>query len=313
MNQKQLTSVMWSFAAFMKSWGTARRYYSSFYHKAERRMVELGPSIKPPNQCSLIYSFAQANRGSADLFRRFESELKFRFSRLNDSQFANLVYAYATSNQGSGDFYQKALERFAQFRQRLSEKQTLTLLWSLAIRNVNFPLVLLTDYSKKFLGPESNLNSIDTTMLLQIINFVSVESSEIYGKELENESFQQLVSFARSWPVRKLANPRDSPFQRDVLRVLGKFQDVSFEQDSFIETYNVDLLIGEKVIVEMNGPQHYFNGTKTLRAPSLMKYRQLEKFGYKVVLIPYYDWHELGKDDSSKMRYLRHTLKSALA
>ena len=101
-----------------------------------------------------------------------------------------------------------------------------------------------------------------------------------------------------------------SQLQKDVYTALKKNEDI--EEEKNINGLVVDIAFkNKKCVIEVNGPSHYLDNTHDLNSKSKFKYRLLEKMGYTVTEIPYWEWAKL-KNAQEKVEYmLREHLKSS--
>eukprot|EP00438_Fugacium_kawagutii_P026836 Skav224733 [mRNA] locus=scaffold699:602030:602986:- [translate_table: standard] len=56
----------------------------------------------------------------------------------------------------------------------------------------------------------------------------------------------------------------------------------------------LDMLIGERVVVEVDGPSHFYRETNTRTASSLLKDQLLRAMGFRVKHLPYQEWQQCG-------------------
>lgn len=56
------------------------------------------------------------------------------------------------------------------------------------------------------------------------------------------------------------------------------------------EIYSIDFLINDSIILNINGPSHYFSDLKTLNNKTLNKSVVLESFGYDVINFNLFDY-----------------------
>jgi hypothetical protein len=74
--------------------------------------------------------------------------------------------------------------------------------------------------------------------------------------------------------------------------------------------YSIDVLVEARVAVEADGPMRFLSNGKTPTGATLLKKRHLKLLGYTVVLVPYWEWTELGEKDRPKREeaYLKQLL-----
>ena len=100
-----------------------------------------------------------------------------------------------------------------------------------------------------------------------------------------------------------------SQLQRDVAAALRRLG-VPFREEVVLEDaggYSVDILLHEaRVAVEVDGPSHYVEcDHRPLPSGStLLKHRQLEAFGYRVVSVAFWEWQPL-RTAAQKGAYLK--------
>lgn len=106
-------------------------------------------------------------------------------------------------------------------------------------------------------------------------------------------------------------------FEQDVLENLKKlplkYRDNSNDPETGLEC---DLIVNEykgkpvKIAVEVNGVFHYSRNSEEPLGKDVLKRRTLEKYGYKVLVVPYFHWYIL--EDSQKAAFLKDVIESTL-
>ena len=100
-----------------------------------------------------------------------------------------------------------------------------------------------------------------------------------------------------------------SRMQSDVVREI-RSRGFQVEEEHRCETsgYSIDALVtlnnGEQVAVEVDGPSHFVGRSKQPTGPTLLKHRQLRRFGWRLETVPYWEW---GRD-----KQLPHSLAQLL-
>eukprot|EP00747_Dinoflagellata_sp_TGD_P158103 gnl/TRDRNA2_/TRDRNA2_177789_c2_seq10.p1 gnl/TRDRNA2_/TRDRNA2_177789_c2~~gnl/TRDRNA2_/TRDRNA2_177789_c2_seq10.p1 ORF type:complete len:106 (+),score=11.48 gnl/TRDRNA2_/TRDRNA2_177789_c2_seq10:228-545(+) len=79
------------------------------------------------------------------------------------------------------------------------------------------------------------------------------------------------------------------------LHELGALVEEEFVTD---EGYSIDALVvwhGEQFAVEVDGPNHFLSGRgrRNLNGATLLKHRQLRSMGWRLIVLPYFEWDEL--------------------
>lgn len=93
---------------------------------------------------------------------------------------------------------------------------------------------------------------------------------------------------------RQFIIPAGSKFQEEVTAwVKLAFPGSEWETEYFLEGYHVDLACPSlRIAVEIDGPQHYYPGTKELIARDRLMDHLFKGLGWTVVRIPYWEWKE---------------------
>jgi len=74
----------------------------------------------------------------------------------------------------------------------------------------------------------------------------------------------------------------------------------------------VDIFIKPNIVIEASGMDHFDKDSGLIRARYQKRTRQLERLGYKVIDIPYYEWNE-AEERGRRLELLENKLKIALA
>jgi len=84
----------------------------------------------------------------------------------------------------------------------------------------------------------------------------------------------------------------DSNTQKKIANILLDLMFLT-HQEQDIGVYSVDFLLKPKLILEYHGYSHYYVNKLEIIKFHKLKIRVLEKMGYHVQIIPYYEWHPL--------------------
>src|SRR6266516_475385 len=104
--------------------------------------------------------------------------------------------------------------------------------------------------------------------------------------------------YAYSKPTKSFKNRKNLVRQQtttkfeDRLAVILKRNGIAFERQALVKSYTVDFLIPPNTIVEVTGSVH-----KVRRFQDLSRTRDLEEWGYQVIIIPN---HLLLEDDANE-------------
>eukprot|EP00966_Prymnesium_polylepis_P187428 4345420-Prymnesium_polylepis.1 len=126
-----------------------------------------------------------------------------------------------------------------------------------------------------------------------------------------------------SQTCREAFESRDATASNFQLAVRDCLQSMGMEPQEEVCTpqgYSVDLVVelgGRRVAVEVDGPSHYLGSSRMPNGATMLKRRQLEAFGWRLVSVPYWEWSPLWvkrvEERHKRCRpYLRRKLDEAL-
>ena len=121
-------------------------------------------------------------------------------------------------------------------------------------------------------------------------------------KEL-NEIYTEMSSDISKYRFRE---PTTSTFQKNIVECLKELK-YDFKEEHPIGIYVVDIFIEPNLILEINGPSHYTYEQKEITWRKAKKTRQLKKMGYKVAVIPFFEWNEI-EISELKFTYIKNKL-----
>lgn len=148
-------------------------------------------------------------------------------------------------------------------------------------------------YFKKFEIMINELNSFDKRQVLEMIMSLlttknikeNKQMSDYLNRILKRINFKASIadnSFSHKWFINISTS---NGFAEHTFKNYLEKNNIKFVfQKNLFDIFDVDFLIGDKVIIYLNGPIHYYtNGKEELNFKSLSKTRILEDKGYYVV------------------------------
>ena len=105
---------------------------------------------------------------------------------------------------------------------------------------------------------------------------------------------------------------RTSRLQQDVSALLAKVAS-GVQEERTPEGYSLDVVgvVGGVAFgVEVDGPSHFFPGTRQPTGATLLKRRQLRHFGTRLVVVPYWEWWDSGRSEERRS-YLEQLVAEA--
>ena len=252
----------------------------------------------------LVKACIDSHLADPDLFKVIEKALLEKLEKYRSDDFissqnlANIFGDLAKCYIEDKNLIAKFEEIFQKNVRKLRLHETLQVLNALGTYlSQNIPLIkeVLSVLDKSLQNQENNakFNFSKPTALTQ--NF----QMAIYTIELEYNKQISLTEYSKVLEMHKKLNdhmeliryrkPSISIYQRNIVNNLKALK-INFEEEYPIGVYLVDFFLKPKKILEVNGPKHYRYGTKELVWRYAKKVRQLEKLGYQVIILPYFDW-----------------------
>ncbi|CAK0853214.1 unnamed protein product [Prorocentrum cordatum] len=84
-----------------------------------------------------------------------------------------------------------------------------------------------------------------------------------------------------------------SKMHRDISKCFTEVG-LNHRSEVFIGPFMLDMVIGNKVVVEVDGPSHFYRDTNSRTAASLLKSALLTSMGFRVKHLPYQEWSQCG-------------------
>ena len=133
--------------------------------------------------------------------------------------------------------------------------------------------------------------------------------------QLDDQKVNQLLARVQSVYTFKTNNPsieQSSATHRDVSRYLNKLGLVH-RNETTIGPYSLDIFVpDQKVVIEVDGPHHFFRETNVRTSSSVLKHLILQSQGFTVMHVPYQEWQQC-TSDLKKMAYCSHLVANVRA
>eukprot|EP00397_Hematodinium_sp_SG-2012_P007307 GEMP01007350.1.p1 GENE.GEMP01007350.1~~GEMP01007350.1.p1 ORF type:complete len:995 (+),score=246.36 GEMP01007350.1:141-3125(+) len=141
---------------------------------------------------------------------------------------------------------------------------------------------------------------------------------ELYLRFVEPTIFEQLSTeekdvLARARRVNVVVDDymqSSSKMHRRISRVFTRVG-LHHRSEVYIGPFMLDIVLGSKLIVEVDGPSHFFQDTNTRTTASLLKHTILEKMGYTVRHLIWQEWNQCGSHQK-KLLYCASFWKDVL-
>ena len=128
---------------------------------------------------------------------------------------------------------------------------------------------------------------------------------------LHDPSLDQLLGRIRSIDTFKTSSPsieQSSPAHREISRYLSKLGLVH-RNEATLGPFSLDILVTEtKTIVEVDGPNHFFNESILRTSSSVLKHAIIKHLGFNLHHVPYQEWIQCNSEDK-KLAYCADLLQ----
>ncbi len=255
---------------------------------------------------SIANAFTKVGLGTYALFQAIETQLLSDEARIirsfNEQDLSNTLSAFSRSGVGSPLLYSALVAQIKTFKMsELSTFAICTLSISLVIAqapNNDLLKQLLDELIRRQPTALALENIMNLSQLVLALRYEARFTPQI-TKQLQT-ALQAILS-KHTLPTK---NNQISTLQKEVFIILSKLKP-NLRQEYSIELFDVDIACPEeKWVVEVNGRSHYIPNTHELDGCTQFKMRLLEKMGYKVLTVPYWEWDNLSEEEE-KESYLQ--------
>eukprot|EP00899_Mesostigma_viride_P016492 jgi/Mesvir1/24844/Mv22081-RA.2 len=263
-------------------------------------------SFNPQNVANLAHAFATAGKGTPALYAAVEARVEVRALQRSALADAGAV------EQGQGLFervYAAAEAGLAEWvAEGLVKQNAANMLWALAVAgrpDSDAARALMVAWTK-LAQPTDKDFGLELNQVCQYI-LACVEASDHVRDRYCSALLERWRDTAMSG--KQQPGPSSSDLHLEVSKVLRGMGIAHKNEVPFFHGLSyVDILVDGKVAVEVDGPSHFYQDSGAITAVTLFKRRLLEKGGFRVVAIPYFDWDRL-KGRLEQENYLRHKLQ----
>jgi hypothetical protein len=241
------------------------------------------------NISNIFLSFAKLNIKNIDAINILAKELKYKIHDFNSQDISNTLWALATLNNRDVDLINILIKEIKYKIQDFNIQNITNTLWSLSVLDVYYYNIF------KELIKKITFEKIITSELMQL------KYVYLYLKYDVRSHLYKLIDISK--PI-KSKNIVSSKFHLDC----AKYLKVPFKNEVSINGLVCDICLSkDRIILEINGPSHYIYNTKELLGNTQFKNRLLTCMGYKVKIVPYWDWRKL-RTHKEKRSYLQNLL-----
>ncbi|CAK9061505.1 unnamed protein product [Durusdinium trenchii] len=258
--------------------------------------------------CTALVGCSELNYRDERFLRLLASVVRTRMNEMTGSQLACACAAYAHMRIQHPAWFDAILFELFQRQSELSEKDA---------TNVAYAMLLLAAVERhESKANEASSYPFDTHRgvlysLLATTNehrrdlsypaIYQLQIVELYLRLLAPSVYEEMqqelkIMLAKARKVSVIVDDYMQSSSRLHRRISQWFTRVGLEHRSevFVGPFMLDMLIGERVVVEVDGPTHFYRDTNTRTASSLLKASMLRAMGFHVKHLPYQEWQQCG-------------------
>lgn len=268
------------------------------------------------DKCELLSVMSRVNMRPPESFleANFAESLKFCEENSNKviGRICGSVLALAKMGYFDSPLFESLLDLIPSRIDRLSSRELSNVLYAISYSSVlgvekftqlAAALVTRLERSKETIS-DSSFNQIGVAS----IGFASgAFFNEIFCDDAKRRLSERAVKLAQEKKDNELTTSKAQKIIKESLDILGISQ--FFSEEFAVGPYRIDLACQTlSLLIEINGPFHYYFRSSTLTAKSEYKLKVLERLGFKVLEI---DFMEL-KDHRDRVRLMDQKLRSFL-
>jgi hypothetical protein len=232
------------------------------------------------------------------LFDKVAQESIRKLHLFKPQELSNTVWAFATMNIKHDILFDKIAQETFKILHKLNSQDISNTVWAFATINIKHDALFNKIYEYLINDWKNRITYCDK-VYCQLYQWQLWIIHEI---ELQKYIFPTNM-FTKCKDIFNNYIPNISNFHKDVKKYIIDGQIEYLTEFG----YSIDIAFPDKKIgIEVNGPSHYLSDN-TLNGASILKYRQLYSFGWKIICIPYFEWDNLLEQD--KQNYIDDKLR----
>ena len=267
--------------------------------------------------CALFVACAEMNYRDARFMRLLAAVVRSRIGEATGSQLTTAFACYAHMRIQHHSWFDAMLFELFQRQHELSEKDA---------SNIAYAMLLLAAVERHERPHETAASAGDTSKpsgypfdahrgvlysMLAIssehrseLNYPAVyqlQIVELYLRLLEPSVYDSMrqelkTLLAKARKVNVVVDDYMQNSSRLHRRISQWFTRVGLHHRSevFLGPFMLDMVIENNVVVEIDGPSHFYRDTSTRTASSLLKHNLLRAMGFHVHHLPYQEWEQCG-------------------
>jgi hypothetical protein len=297
-NPQNISNTMWAYA-------TAGVSHPLLFEKMTHHIVGLDrlKDFKPQELSNTVWAYATAQVSHPKMFQQLAKAAIQRKEEFISQDVANLLWSYATVGIVDKQLFSSFVPIAVKLIDSYNNQGLINIAWAYAVADVDAPTLFNGHFINKCLEKKDGFGAEALFQLHQWHLWQTKEKSCTGLPEaLEDRCYNAFISRV----------PRPSKFQDDVIGQLSSIGLDPKEEVILDSGYRIDAIVevnGKTIGVEVDGPFHFIGNSKTPLARTILKRRQVPSIdGIELVSVPYWEWVNLGKDQTKKQEYLRRLL-----
>jgi len=315
--QQEISNLAWAFA---RSAHPAPSLFDALAAEAAPRLQ----SFNEQALANLAWAFATAGHKAPVLLDALAAEAAPRLGQFTPQALSLTAWAFATAGHPAPLFFRAIAEQAAPRLASFQPQAMANLAWAYAVVDeAEAGAALFAEaFGRRCDTLAARFNPVELTQLHLWLLWQQGEcgrTSGLPGPQLRAQCRDQFVAMLN----------RPSALQQHVGQGLADLGMRPRAEVTISQGYSVDFVVewqGQTVAVEVDGPSH-FAARSALSTPeqqttptsaTLLKRRQLRRFGWRLVSVPYWEWDGLGDDrgrrtcTTQQLEYLTELLDGAV-
>jgi len=290
---QELAKTTWAFA---KAGYGAPALFDAIAPEAARRVRD----FTSQNLANTAWAFASTGHAAPAFFDAVAAESARRMRDFNPQDMANTVWAFATAGHAAPALFNTMAAEAAQCMRDFTPQDLSNTAWAFAVADA-LPLESSL-FDQRFARRCETLS-----YELSVLSLYQLHQWRLWyaGERGCSDALPGAALLARCAAAFQASEVTISSLLRQVAETLVSFGLPVQEEVVIAEGYSLDLVIDcggrQRIAVEVDGPSHFAGGAEG-RYPTgatLLKRRQLQHLGWRLVSVPYWEWDALRHADRS--------------
>jgi len=288
-NPQNISNTTWAFATAGRA---APALFDAIAAEAAQRMRD----FKPQEMANTAWSFATAGYAAPALFDAIAAEAARRVRDFDPQALANTVWAFATAGRAAPALFNAIAAEAAQRVRDFNPQALANTAWAFAVMDA-LPIDSSLFDQRFACRCEALAHEFSAEHLRQLHQWRLWYA----GERGCSDALPEAALLARCAAAFRDVEVTVSRLQSQVAETVTSFGMPVQEEVVVAEGYSLDIVVdcggGRLIAIEVDGPSHFVGRDPT--GSTLLKRRQLQHLGWRLVSVPYWEWDAL-----------RHAVKS---